>query len=168
MKRLFFLLMFCISISILRCVSVPHMVLPQKDISSSELNDAILDRKILVAARSSAFKEAIISQIQKAYQDKPAYIKFIGLSDLKKEDASAYDTVVLMNKCMSWDLDRNVKEFLKRHKDHRHVIILTTSGAGDWRPKMNDREFDVITSASTIARVDEVARELIAKMEQAK
>ena len=32
--------------------------------------------------------------------------------------------------CIAWGLDRHVKAFLERYKDHRHMIVLTTSGDG--------------------------------------
>jgi hypothetical protein len=46
------------------------------------------------------------------------------------------------------------------------MIVLTTSGDGDWLPKMEGRNFDAISSASKQANVDAVAGTIIAKVER--
>ena len=146
------------------CVSVPHMILPQKDIQPGELNEPGLDKKILVASRYSDFKQTIVEKIKTAFQDESVYIKFIGLGQIEEENADQYNAVVMINTCMSWDMDRNVHGFLKRYKDHSNMIILTTSGDGNWLPKMKGRNFDAISSASKKANADEVANEIITKI----
>jgi len=144
--------------------SIPHRVLPQKDMPASELNDSTLDKKVLVASRYSEFKEAIIGKLKEAFKDQLVYIKFIGLDDLEKEDAKQYNAVVMINKCMAWQIDRNVIGFLKRYEDHSNMIVLTTSGDGNWLPKMEGRNFDAISSASKQANVDNVAGQIIEKV----
>jgi len=144
--------------------SIPHRVLPQKDIQPSELNEPTLDKKVLVASRYSEFKEAVIEKLKEAFKDQPVYIKFIGLDELEKEDANQYNAVVMLNKCMAWQMDRNVIGFLKRYEDHSNMIVLTTSGDSDWLPKMEGRNFDAISSASEKVNVDEVANQIIDKI----
>ncbi len=63
--------------------SVPHLVWLHKDIQSSELNRSTLDKKVLVAARSSEFKLAIVEKIKEDFQDKPVFMKFIGLGEIE-------------------------------------------------------------------------------------
>ncbi len=147
------------------CVSIPHIVLPLKDISSSELNDPAHDKKVLIASRSSNFKQAIIDKIKENYQDQPVYVKFIGLDDIKKEKAEQYQAIVMINTCMSWDMDRKVHGYLNRYQDHNHIIVLTTSGDGGWMPKMKGRNFDAVSAASKPANVDEVANKIIEKID---
>lgn len=144
--------------------SVPHRVLPHKDIQPSELNQSTLDKKVLVASRSSEFKQAIVDKIREAFQEKAVYVKFIGLGEIEKEKAEHYDAIVMINTCMSWDMDRSVHGFLDRYKDHNNMIVLTTSGDGNWLPKMKGRNFDAISSASKMANVDEVAGNIIMKI----
>ena len=95
--------------------------------------------------------------MKEAFKERPIYIKIIGLGELENEDAKQYNTVVMLNKCMAWQMDRKVIEFLKRYEDHGNMIVLTTSGDGDWLPKMEGRNFDAISSASEQANIDEVA-----------
>jgi len=162
LNNLFFIILL-VSLFQVYC-SVPHRVLPQKNMPASELNEPTLDKKVLVASRYSEFKEAIIEKLKEVFKDQPVYIKFVGLGELEKEDAKQYYAVVMINKCMAWQMDRNVIGFLKRYEDQGNMIVLTTSGAGNWLPKMEGRNFDAISSASKKAKVDEVAGQIIDKV----
>jgi len=161
---LFGLLLLSVSIMQVSCFSVPHLFWPQKDIQPTELNEPSLGKKVLVDSRSSEFKDAVVKKIGEAFKDEPIYVKFIGLEQLEKEDGANYAAVVLINKCMSWDMDRNVNAFLKRYKEQSNIIVLTTSGDGGWLPKMKGRNFDAISSASQEDKIDEIADEIISKV----
>jgi hypothetical protein len=130
----------------------------------SELNVPSVEKKVLIAARSSEFKDAVISRIKEAFKDEVVYMKFIGIDHLKKENGDDYSAVVVINTCMGWNMDRHVKSFVKRQKDQSNVVVLTTSGDGDWMPKMEDYDFDAISSASEMHKVDEIADKIIAKV----
>ena len=144
--------------------SVPQRVLPQEDMPASELNDPALATKVLIASRYSEFKDAVIDTLKKSFADQPVYIKVIGLEDLKNENPDQYNAIVMINKCMGWNLDRNVVHFLDDNKDYSNVIVFTTSGDGNWEPKKDARNFDTISSASKMPRVDAVANQLIEKV----
>jgi hypothetical protein len=146
--------------------SAPHMFWPQKDITSYELKESSLEKRVLVASRSSEFKDAIVDQIRNAFKDEPVYVKFIGIEQLKEEDGANYSALVLINTTMSWGMDLEVKAFLNRHQDHKNMIVLTTSGDGRWLPKMEGRNFDAVSAASKKANVDDVAGTIIAKVER--
>lgn len=153
----------CLCINQWGCFSVPHLFWPQKDIKPVELNKNS-SKKVLVASRSSEFKDALLNKIKEYFKDEPVYIKFIGLEGLKKEKGEEYNAVVMLNTCMSWDMDRNVKGFLKRHRDQRNMIVLTTSGDGNWKPKMKGQNFDAISAASRKENIDQVAETIITKI----
>lgn len=166
MTRRFFALCFIILVATLflwQC-SVPHRVLPHKDIQPGELNESFLEKKVLIASRSSAFKQAVVEKIKEAFQDKSVYVKFIGLGEIEQEKAEQYGAIVMINTCMSWDMDRSVHGFLDRYQDHSNMIVLTTSGDGNWLPKMKGRNFDVVSSASKKVKVEEVANQIIEKI----
>jgi len=156
------LVIICLCITQSGCFSVPHLFWPQKDIKTVELNKNS-SQKVLIASRSSEFKDALVDKIKESFKDKPIYIKFIGLEGLKKEKDEKYNAVVMLNTCLSWDMDRNVKSFLKRHKDQSNMIVLTTSGDGNWKPKMKDQSFDAISAASKKENIDQVADIIITK-----
>jgi hypothetical protein len=58
-KRFIFgVLLLSVSITPLSCFSVPHLFWPQKDIQPQELHLPSLGQKVLIASRSSEFKDA--------------------------------------------------------------------------------------------------------------
>ena len=161
--RLVSLASLCICLVHLSC-AIPRLIWPQDDIRAYELNPLSLEDKVLVASRSSEFKDSVVARIREAFDGQPVYVRFIGLEDLKHENAGAYKAVVLINSCIAWGMDPDVEGFLKRSKDQSNIIVLTTSGAGDWLPKMEGRDFDAIACASKSINVDRVASEIITKI----
>ena len=145
------------------CV-VPRLIWPQSDIKASELNTSAGEKNVLVASRTSAFKDAVVARIGDAFRDEPVHVKFIGLDDLDKEDAAKYDALVLIDTCIAWGLDRKVDAFLGRNKAAHNIIVLTTSGDGKWVPKKDGRNFDAIATASQQASVDKIAGSIIDKI----
>jgi hypothetical protein len=146
------------------CCTVPYMIWSHKDISSSQVNDSTAEKKILIAARQSAFKEAIIAKIKESYQGQSIYLKFIGLDGLKQENATKYNAIVMMNTCMAKEVDPLVKSYLKANQDQHNFIVLTTSGDGNWLPGNKLGQFDAVSAASKMANVDEVTQTIITKI----
>lgn len=159
-----FILLFCTLCFMQTNCFVPHLIWPQGDIQQVELNDPSFEKRALVASRSSEFKDAVVNKIRDSFKGESVYVKFIGIDKLKKEDGTKYSAVVLISTCMGWKLDRTVNGFLNRHEDQGNIIVLTTSGDGDWLPKKKDRHFDAISSASQPVRVNEIADEIITKI----
>ena len=160
--RLFGILFLALIVGQVNC-AVPRLFWPQDSISSNELNEPSLSKKMLVAARSSKFKDAVVARIEEAFAAEPVYMKFIGIDELKDEDGADYTAVILINTCIAWGMDRHVEGFLKRHEDQSHMVVLTTSGDGGWLPDMKGRNFDAISSASEVNRVDTVAEEIVGR-----
>ena len=144
--------------------AVPRMIWPQGNIQALELNSPKLDKRVLVAARSSEFKDAVVTKIRDSFMGMPVYIKFIGVDDLDKEKAESYTAVILVNTCIAWGFDRHVEAFIARASDQRNIVVLTTAGNADWKPDKKGRNYDAITTASIKTDVDKVADEVISKV----
>ncbi len=142
--------------------SLPQLFWPQKDIDSSSVNSSTLAKKVLIASRDSGYKRALVANIKEALKNDSVYVKWVGLMQLKNEDASAYGAIVLINTCMAWDWDRNVNAFLKRKKGAGNVIVLTTSGSGKWLPKRNPAGVDAIAGASS--KPDPAAADIVGRI----
>ena len=160
--RLFGMLFLALIVVQVNC-AVPRLFWPQDNISSNELNESTLSKKVLVAAHSSKFKDAVVFRIEEALAPEPVYMKFIGIDELEEEDGAGYTAVILINTCVAWGMDRHVEGFLNRHEDQGHMVVLTTSGDGDWLPDMKGRDFDAVSSASEENWADTVAREIVGK-----
>lgn len=144
----------------------PQYIFRQRDIQPYEMNMPTQPKKILVASRSTEFKDAVIEKIKESFQGKRVYLKFIGIEKLKDENGGDYDAVVILNTCMNWTMDRHVESFLNRHPYQGNMIILTTSGDGDWLPSMKGRTFDAVSSASQMDRADEIVKRILERVQQ--
>jgi len=143
---------------------VPRAIWPQENIQTFELNSPKLDKRVLVAARSSEFKDAVVAKIRDSFMGMPVYVKFIGVDDLEKEKASSYTAVVLVSTCIAEGFDRHIETFISRESDQRNTVILTTAGDANWKPDRKGRSYDAITTASIKTDVDKVANEIISKV----
>lgn len=162
---------FTTTLILLLCVmnlscGIGRMIWPQRDIDTYERITPSAQKRLLVASRSSEFKDAVVSRIRAAFEQEPVYMKFIGLEGLKQEDGETYDAIVLINMCIAWGLDPEVDGFIKRHTDHSHMIVVTTSGDGKWKPDKHGRTYDAISSASEQANVGVIADEITTKIRQ--
>ena len=144
--------------------SFPQLFWPQKDMDSSSVNQPALAKKILIASRDSDFKRALVEKIKQVFKGDSVYIKCIGLTKLKNENASVYQVIVLINTCMGWDWDMAVNAFLKGKQDAANVIVLTTSASGKWLPKKNAAHVDAIAGASKKSDPGPVAEDIIKKI----
>jgi len=144
--------------------SVPHRIVSQDDIASREWNDPWMDKKVLIASRSSEFKDELVKRIEEGVRGDDVYVKVIGVEELKKEEGATYGAVVLVNTCMAWEMDPEIQAFLDRQADTGNVIVLTTSGNGEWTPKKQEMSFDAVTSASEEYDPQSVADGIVEKV----
>ena len=82
-SRSFYSFAICLLLSIapLSC-STPQYIWPQGDIQMAEVNEPTAGKKVLVASRSSEFKDAIVGKIKAALEGEAVYVKFIGVDQL--------------------------------------------------------------------------------------
>ena len=145
--------------------AIPRHIWKQDDIATATLNDASSDDRVLIASGKSDFKQAVIERLKDRYTEGSIFVRFVGLSSLRDEQANDYDAVVIMTSCVAWGIDPRAQDFLKRYKDADNVIVLVTSGDGGWLPDTKGKLYDAISSASKQTRVAEVADEIAAKVD---
>ena len=145
--------------------AVPQRFWPQKDIRASGPVETTGTATVLIASRSSEFKELLVAALQQKLSAAGIRQKTVGVEDLKQVDAQDYGAVVVINTCLAWGLDHDVETFLGRQTATGNVILLTTSGDGVWLPAKNGRDFDAISGASIPTNVNAVADDLFARIE---
>jgi hypothetical protein len=120
-------------------------------------------KAVLIATQKSEFKDAVISKVKAALENSKYELKIIELKNISKENAEDYGVVILVNSCMGGRFEGKVKKFLKNlsDTDKKKVIVFTTAGGEDWTPK--DAGVDCVTSASKIAKAEDIALVLISK-----
>jgi hypothetical protein len=132
---------------------VPHLIWPQKDLEPAERYDPTAPRRVLLASRASDFKAELVRRIEEELRGDSVYIRRIGIRQLRSAAANQYHAVVIVSTAMAWTLDPRVTDFLQKVRDRSRVILVTTSGGGDWMPEPGD--YDALAAAS---RMDDAAR----------
>jgi hypothetical protein len=163
-RLLFTVLVALICLSQLTC-GVPRHIWRQDDIGTQIVNDPGSREKVLIASGDTDFKRAVIEDLARRFEPQGIYMKAVGLSKLEEEQPGDYGAVVIMDRCVAWGMDPRVDAFLKRHPDDAHMIVLTTSGGGDWLPDKKGRKFDAVSAASRQSDAPKVAGEIAAKIE---
>jgi hypothetical protein len=150
-------------VMLLSC-AFPQKFWPQKDMHASDHVFSDVRPAVLVASRSSEYKHALLEKLSLLMEQDRIGFKVIGVEMLKTVDALDYDAVVIINTCLAWGYDENVQGFIDRQPRHDHMIILTTSGKGDWRPREQKHDFDAMSAASNPADADRMARTVADKL----
>jgi hypothetical protein len=127
-------------------------------VNTTEWGDLKAAQRVLIATQRSEFKEAVVSKIVEDLEKDLFYVKVIDLKRLEHEPATNYDAIVVVNTCKAWRLTGDASKFVKAFPDKDKVVLLTTAGGEDWKPK--SVEVDAITSASKEQKSDPVADEI--------
>ena len=163
-SKLFILLPLLAAMVIQPACSVGRRMVPQSDIEAYEVGAEEFGTKILIASRDSDFKVEVAKRLEGSLKDKPVYVRFIGLDHINDEDVSQYSAIIVMTKCIAWDVDRTTEEFLKKNAELSSLVVLFTSGNGDWKPDMEGKKFDAVTSASVLTNAGTIAEEILEKV----
>jgi hypothetical protein len=114
-----------------------------------EVNSPTAEHRVLIATQGSEFKGALVDGIVSRLKPGGAYVKVIDVSELSKIDESAWTAIVLIS---SWEMRRpepNVKTFVDQSRSTQKVIIMNTSGRGDFKME----GVDAISGASVMTDV---------------
>ncbi len=147
------------------CFSIPHLIGRHPDIRSPRVGNNPPSAAVLIASRDSEFKRAVVERVAAALEEDGVGVNVRGVKHLSKEEsAEDYAAVVLLNRCMSWSMDYGVRRFIRHNPRHERIIVLTTSAPGDWTPPKRRGDFDAISAASEMSRVEGVAGEILARV----
>lgn len=133
--------------------------------SAYEVNDPGSGARVLIATQGSAFKDAVVAGVVARLKARPAYVKVIDVTELTGVNARDWNAVVVIH---TWEMRRpqlDARAFVDRSGGSRNVVVLSTSGAGDFKME----GVDAISSASTMedvpARVAEIGGRIDAILE---
>lgn len=137
---------------------VPHLVWPQKDLAPAQHYDPSAARRLLVASRASEFKAELVRRVVEQLRGDGVYVRVVGVNQLKRAAANQYHAILIVSTTMAWTLDPKVTRFLEKVRDKSRVILLTTSGGGDWLPK--DDGCDALAAASRLEEAPRLAAQV--------
>jgi hypothetical protein len=126
-----------------------------------EVNDPQSSPRVLIATQGSEFKDAVVAGVVEHLEARAAYVKVIDVSALPGVDVSEWNAIVLLH---TWEMRKppeDVKAFVDRTRNSGKLVVLTTSGSGDF--KLDG--VDAISSASIIADVPARTADIAARLD---
>jgi hypothetical protein len=127
-----------------------------------EVGSADMGKKVLIATQGSNFKNLMVDTLTSRLKGDNIYISVIDISGLSEVNQEDWDAEVIIHTTEGYRLPEVVKEYLGRIEDPDEVILLITSGSGEWKPE--DCKVDILTSASKDVEISELADSIIAKV----
>ncbi|CAH1000705.1 hypothetical protein LEM8419_01839 [Neolewinella maritima] len=115
-----------------------------------EINDASLDKRLLVATQESPYKRVLTHQLIERLDTAALYIRVIDVTQLPDykcfeiDGSYAYDAIVIMHTWQYGEPPTEVTDFLRSVECDNSVFLLTTSGSGTARVP----DYDGLSSAS--------------------
>jgi hypothetical protein len=119
--------------------------------------------RILITGVTSEFKDAVVAGLVDRYQG-TCRIVMRPLFRLDKSEFDDYDVIILMDECQAW-MAFNTKTLglIKKIENKDHIILFITAGDPDWT--FSTQGIDAITSASEMARKEEVIERISARID---
>jgi hypothetical protein len=121
---------------------------------SFEVQGSAAGPRVLIATQGSPFKDAVLAGLVEHLKTRAARAQVIDVATLAKVHAADWDVIVILH---TWEMHKPppaVAAFIDRVPDRHKLVVLTTSGGGDFRMP----GVDAISAASK--RVDVPARVL--------
>jgi hypothetical protein len=124
-----------------------------------EVNDATSSQHILIATQGSDFKDSVVHALVREFKSKQMYIKVIDITGLPQINEQAWTALIILH---TWEYAKppeEVKNFIDRTQDKKKLIVLATSGDGNYKID----GVDAITSASKLSEVSIKSTEIISR-----
>jgi hypothetical protein len=121
------------------------------------------ERRILIATQGSAFKDAVVAGTVEKLRQRPIFVRVIDVSDLANVDAKEWDAIIVLHTIEYGKAPAPAQRFVDRIGDSRKIVVLSTSGRGDFKIE----GVDAISSASRMTDVPARVDELLARIETA-
>ena len=153
----------CVIVLLFAVFLIYWLVNKQGVIEPFDVGSPDLTHKVLIASQGSDFKDALVESLITYLEKKQVYIKVVDVTTLAGVDEDEWDAVVLIHTTEQWKLQPDVKAYLDRTQDLSKVVVLTTSGSGDW--KTEDYDIDVLTSASKSEELPALVNEMLSRLD---
>ena len=117
---------------------------------SFEVAGAPAGPRVLVATQGSDFKDALAAGVIDHLKRRSAFVKVIDTTELGSVQEADWNAMVVMH---TWEMGKapiEVKAFVDRMTQRDKLVVLTTSGAGDFK-------LEGVDAISAASRVDDVA-----------
>lgn len=152
--------------SMIMAKTVPSAFVGHKDVPDSSFGDSTLSLKILIVSRDSEYKRDLAYTAADSLSKKSAFVEVSGVKKLKKLNAQKYTAIIIINTCLSWQIDNKVQRFFKKNPDYLNIVLLTTSAdpEGCGKGRHIPEYVDAISAASTRETMATKVEEVLGKV----
>jgi hypothetical protein len=125
------------------------------------VNDPASERRILIATQGSAFKDAVVAGVVDRLRQRSIFIQVVDVSSLSGVNEHDWDAIVLLHTNEYGRAPAAAQALVDRVESTGKIVVLSTSGAGDFKIK----GVDAISSASRMTDVPARVDELLARID---
>lgn len=118
-------------------------------------------QKFLIATQGSEFKAGVVQRLIALHEDRDVFLRIIDVSTLPSITPDQWSGIVILNTSIADNIDSDVKRFLSRAGKSESILLITTSGGGDYIPP--DLQVDGITTASRLSQTETLAKRIFQK-----
>lgn len=115
-------------------------------------------QKVLIATQGSTYKEAVVARLIEKLDTDTVYVRVTDVSNLETVVADDWADIVILNTSIANKMNRDTRNFLNRLGPSEKVVVITTSGGGDFEPPNLD--VDGITTASRLHETEAMANRI--------
>jgi len=120
------------------------------------------NRHALIATQGSEFKNTVLGHLVQSLASADIYLQVIDVSSLPEFNYNDWSSIVILNTCIANKPSKYVTQFLEEADSLSKIMIVTTSGGGDF--DFQDPRIDGITSASRMDKSREIADTLYQRL----
>jgi hypothetical protein len=120
-----------------------------------EFGNPNFSHKILIATQGSAYKTEVVQRLTEKLRNREIYIKVTDVSNLESIDPDSWSKIVIFNTSIADRMNSSVRHFLEIEGPSENIIVITTSGGGDFVPP--NLKVDGITTASRLNETEKMA-----------
>ncbi len=141
------LIVFAAGIVLLMALFAIYLLLNRQGVVEPyDVGEPETGNRLLVASQGSEFKSALVESVITHLAGESLYVRVIDVSGLEEIDEDEWGAILILHTTEQWKLQPDVKKYLDRARNLDKVIVITTSGSGEW--KSDEYTVDVMTSAS--------------------
>ena len=120
----------------------------------------VFSQRKITASQGSKFKNKLNEILLDEFKTKNVYIKVIDVSLLKNINPSDWKSIIIINTIEARKMEKNVAKFIKENYSSNNIILIITSGSGNFKLK----DFDAISTASNMKNIENIKKQIINKI----
>jgi len=127
-----------------------------------EFGNSEYARHVLISTQGSDYKEAVVQRLVEQLGTDSIYIKVTDVSNLETISPIDWADIIILNTSIADQMSSSTSDFLERVGPSDKIMVVTTSGGGDFTPP--NLKVDGITTASRMNETEIIATRIFQAM----